>query len=138
MIAIIGSGISGLVMALELQQKGLDYILLEAANRPGGNINTIKKDGYTLECGPSTIMLDEELKKYFSDHSLDELLLDPDKISKKRYVVRNGKIAPLPSGPGSLLFGNFLSTSDKIAILKELFNKSTSEKNETVRSLPSR
>jgi monoamine oxidase len=39
-VAVIGSGVAGLVCAYELQRRGFDVILYEQANRPGGRVRT--------------------------------------------------------------------------------------------------
>ncbi|MFI9627242.1 flavin monoamine oxidase family protein [Streptomyces sp. NPDC052042] len=39
-IAVIGSGIAGLVCAYELQRRGFDVVLYEQANQPGGRVRT--------------------------------------------------------------------------------------------------
>jgi monoamine oxidase len=41
-IVVIGAGLSGLVTALELKRAGLNPTVLEARNRPGGRIETIR------------------------------------------------------------------------------------------------
>lgn len=41
-IAIIGGGLSGLYAAFLLEQRGIDYILLEARDRLGGRIAVAK------------------------------------------------------------------------------------------------
>ncbi|MFF7636873.1 flavin monoamine oxidase family protein [Kitasatospora sp. NPDC008050] len=39
-VAVIGSGVAGLVCAYELQRRGLDVVLYERANQPGGRVRT--------------------------------------------------------------------------------------------------
>ena len=48
-IAIIGGGITGLSLAAELEKEGKSFILLEAKDRLGGQIKTLKENGFTYE-----------------------------------------------------------------------------------------
>lgn len=51
-LIIIGAGLSGLTLAYLLQQQGVDYLILEARERPGGRIHTIYREGEApLEMG---------------------------------------------------------------------------------------
>ncbi|OTG83702.1 flavin monoamine oxidase family protein [Acinetobacter sp. ANC 4648] len=54
-IFIIGAGIAGLACAKELQAAGKNVIILEAKERIGGRIHSIKKDSHTFDLGASWI-----------------------------------------------------------------------------------
>ena len=136
-IGIIGAGISGLSLAYELQKRGVAYRLWEAAEQPGGYIQSrreISTTGkqYLCELGPNSLLGDADLLLW-----LDELGLTPDlvfsnPVSKARYIFRDGRYRKLPSGPPSLLFGNFFSWKTKLAILAERNNKTQSPSGETL------
>jgi protoporphyrinogen/coproporphyrinogen III oxidase len=52
-IIIAGAGMTGLSAAWYLEKKGYTNILiLEAGNKPGGKIETIREDGFMVEKGP--------------------------------------------------------------------------------------
>ena len=51
-VIIIGAGLSGLMLAYLLKQKGIQSLVLEANSRIGGRINTITgASGVTIEMG---------------------------------------------------------------------------------------
>ncbi len=53
-VVVIGAGISGLAAVYYIKQMcpKARVIVLESANRIGGKIKTVKRDGFTIECGP--------------------------------------------------------------------------------------
>jgi len=50
-VAIIGAGLAGLNCALTLQKAGLDIVVIEAADAPGGRVRTDQVDGFLLDRG---------------------------------------------------------------------------------------
>ncbi len=57
-VAIIGAGITGLSSAYFLKQQdpNIDVTIFEASNRPGGKIQSYRKDGYMIELGPESYL----------------------------------------------------------------------------------
>ena len=52
---IIGAGLAGLAAALELQERGEDFEIIEQKNRAGGVVGSVRKSGFLLERGPRTV-----------------------------------------------------------------------------------
>jgi phytoene dehydrogenase-like protein len=50
-VAIVGAGLSGLACARECAELGLDFLLLERAERVGGRVVTDAEDGFLLDRG---------------------------------------------------------------------------------------
>lgn len=50
-VAVVGAGLSGLACALTLQQNGVEVVVVEAAPRVGGRVQTDSEDGYTFDVG---------------------------------------------------------------------------------------
>ncbi|MBX9850389.1 MAG: protoporphyrinogen oxidase [Cytophagaceae bacterium] len=132
MVLIIGAGISGLSAAWHLQKHGMDYLLVEANDKPGGYIKTIQTEGYVLELGPNSILCDQEILDFFKDTKCDQQLVEAKPVSKARYIYRKGAYRKLPDNPASLLFSGFFSFSSKLKILAELFKKPENIPGETL------
>ncbi|MGQ0625679.1 MAG: protoporphyrinogen/coproporphyrinogen oxidase [Sporichthyaceae bacterium] len=53
--AVVGAGIAGLTAAYRLEQAGWRTTVLEAADHPGGRVETIARDGFLLDTGATAI-----------------------------------------------------------------------------------
>src|SRR5687768_15535 len=95
-IGIIGGGISGLVAAFLLKKKGFNVELFEKSAAVGGNIQTIKRDGFLIEQGPNSLLKSPRLVDLIKELKLETELLPANPSAKKRYVLQNGKLCPLP------------------------------------------
>lgn len=62
--AIVGSGFGGLAAAIRLQAAGLNTVLFEARDKPGGRAYVYEDSGFTFDGGPTVIT---------APHCLDEL-----------------------------------------------------------------
>src|SRR5437899_3238353 len=97
-IAIIGGGITGLVAAYRLREKGFPVTVYEAGERVGGVIQTVRQDGYLAECGPNTITeASPKIAELVRDLNLSERRLYCGAVAKKRFVVRKKRLINLPS-----------------------------------------
>ena len=52
---VIGSGFGGLALAIRLQSAGVDTVVVEARDKPGGRAYFWEKDGFTFDAGPTVI-----------------------------------------------------------------------------------
>lgn len=119
-IAVVGGGITGLTAAFHLQQAGLHPLLFEAGATPGGVIRTRAEAGYLIETGPNTLQDNTpEISDLIQALGLEEDLLEADPAAKKRYIVRNGKLEPIPMSPPAFLRSPLLSSQAKIRLFKE-------------------
>lgn len=131
--AVIGGGISGLTTAYLLHQKGLDVKVFEKELQPGGTIKSEKINGYLIEYGPNSALETTPLINTL----LESLGITDRKIyaansASKRYILKNGKLIPLPMSPVSFLKTKLFSASAKLRLLKEPFIKSKSNELETI------
>ena len=129
-IAIIGGGISGLAAAhriTELVPKA-ELTLFEAANRLGGVLETIERDGCLVERSADNFLTSRpggvELCKRLG---LAEQLLPTDETRRRAHVVRDGRLLPIPAGfylmsprrLGPILASPILSIRGKLRLLAE-------------------
>ena len=54
-VAIIGSGIGGLALAIRTQSAGIQTTILESRDKPGGRAYFWEKDGHIFDAGPTVI-----------------------------------------------------------------------------------
>jgi oxygen-dependent protoporphyrinogen oxidase len=130
---VVGAGISGLATAYALQKAGIATRIVEATARPGGVIQSVKRDGYLLECGPQSFSGNGTISAMCRDLGIleERVLADP---KAPRYVLIDGKLQYVPMGPG-LLASSFMSGGTRTAILRDIFGKSESpEPDESVAS----
>lgn len=63
--AVIGSGFGGLTLAIRLQAAGIDTVLLEKRDRPGGRAYVYQDQGFTFDAGPTVITAPNCLEEVF-------------------------------------------------------------------------
>ena len=130
-IGIIGGGISGLCTAYQLKKKGYDVLLLEKNKVCGGNIQTEKYGDFLIEWGPNSVLRSPHLLELIKEIGLIREIANANSISKKRYILRDGKLRTLPLSFFALLRNDFFSAQTKLKILCEPFVKSKSDENES-------
>src|SRR5688572_14502904 len=130
--AVIGGGISGLVTAYRLKKLGVDVTLYEADSRVGGIIGTDVRDGFVLEHGPNSLLASRPLLDLVEDLGLAGEVLMPRADGKTRFIVKDGRLTPLPSSVIGFITSRAFSTRAKIDVLKELFVGSKAASDESV------
>ena len=83
--------------AFRLKQRGVPVILYEAADRVGGVIQTVRRDGYLAEFGPNSILeTSPKISALVRDLGLESRRLYSDPAAENRYVVRGGRPVRTP------------------------------------------
>jgi oxygen-dependent protoporphyrinogen oxidase len=136
---ILGGGLTGLSTAHHLRKAGLDFILLEKADRTGGVIHTGKENGFVYEEGPNTgVVGNVEVLRLFRDLEGSCQLEEGTENVKKRYILKNGRWEALQSGPVSAITTPLFTLKDKFRILGEPFRAPGKNPEETLAQLVNR
>jgi len=122
-VLIVGGGISGLVCAHELRKAGVDALLIEASDRPGGAIHSEQREGYLLEYGPQSFSGTPPLLALCSELEIESAIVKAPPHAP-RYVLVGGALQPVPSSPPPFLTSNLISTRTKWAIVRDALGTS--------------
>jgi oxygen-dependent protoporphyrinogen oxidase len=127
-VAIVGGGIAGLTAAYELGQRGVSVRVLEATSRAGGVITTERVDGWVIDGGPDSMLV----QKPAAVALCRELGLADRLIStltpRTAYVLRDGRLHPLAEGSflgfplkfGALARSSLFTVGGKLRLASEL------------------
>lgn len=131
-VCVIGGGISGLCIAYRLKKKGFGVTLLEKNARCGGNIQTERDGDFLIEWGPNSTLVSNHLFELIAELGLLEEVAAANATAKKRYILKDGKLRPLPLKIAQIIGTDVFSTKAKLKLLREPFDKSKSPENESV------
>jgi oxygen-dependent protoporphyrinogen oxidase len=134
-IGIIGGGISGLTTAFLLKRKGFGVAVFEQSEKPGGNVQTIQKNGYTVEQGPNSLLKSPRLVDLVRLLNLENQVIAADDSANKRYILSDGKLEAM--GAKSFINGYF-SLKTVLSLAREPFVRSKSPEGESVAEFVSR
>ena len=131
---IIGGGISGLATAYYLNKGGVHATVVEKAAKLGGVIQTETRDGCLLEGGPDSFLAAKPWAlDLIAELGLQHQVIGSNDHLRVTYIVRDGKLVPLPDGlmmmvPTKLLpllRSSLLSWSTKLRMARELLRRPT-------------
>lgn len=95
-VLIVGGGIAGLSAAWELLQRGYRPVVLEATSRPGGVIRTESSDGFVIDAGPDSLLVQKPAAlSLCREIGLGDRLF-PTLTPRTAFVLRGGRLVPLP------------------------------------------
>ncbi|MHB1606509.1 MAG: protoporphyrinogen oxidase [Leptospirales bacterium] len=118
---VVGGGIAGLAAAMTLKKSGQTVRLLEARGYLGGAMMTVRDQGYLLEFGPNSLIAgpDEPIMAWIRNLGIERTILPASPSAKNRFILRDGKLFPVPLSITSFLSSSLLSWKGKLRILKE-------------------
>lgn len=124
-VVVVGAGISGLATAFRIYQvmPGAEITVLEQAERLGGTIQTLRRDGFQIEAGPngfldnkpSTLDLCRELGL------AGDLITASESSARNRYLFQGDRLQALPGSLTAFLKTDLLSWRGKWSLLMERF-----------------
>lgn len=136
-VAVLGAGITGLAAAHRLatraqQSSGmsLDVTVFDSADRTGGIIQTIERDGFLIELGPDSFITNKPgAIDLCRDIQFSDQLIPTDETWRRSLVLRDGRPMPVPEGfmlmapssPWAILTTPILSISGRLRLLSEAF-----------------
>jgi protoporphyrinogen/coproporphyrinogen III oxidase len=123
-VLIIGGGISGLTTAhaLSAQNRPGSCELWECSDRLGGTIGTDRVDGYSVDWGPNGFLDREPLTLRLVDEiGLKDRLEPASPKSANRFILKGGRLHPVPLSPLKMLVTGLLSPLERARVFCEPF-----------------
>ena len=97
-VIVVGAGIAGLTTAWALTRAGLDVLVLEQSSRVGGVIVTDIVDGFVIDGGPDSLLVQKPAAlELCRDLGIADQLVHTLR-PRTAYVVRDRRLVPLPTG----------------------------------------
>jgi oxygen-dependent protoporphyrinogen oxidase len=99
-VLILGGGVSGLATAYFLSRYAIPCTIVEKTHRTGGLIKTDVLDGCYLEAGPDSYIATKPAVTELADElpGLKEQIIESNDAARRIFVVRDGKLLPMPQG----------------------------------------
>ncbi len=104
-VVVVGGGLSGLAAAHRIHERSfslrrqIELVVVEAKDRVGGVIGTARFDGFTVEEGPDSFITNKPWGVEVCRRlGLGDQVIETDPSHRRSFVVRNGRLAPVPEG----------------------------------------
>lgn len=97
--------------------------MLEANERAGGLIATIRRNGFLFEVGPQCPRFPSSVWRIVQELGLESEFVAADRYAK-RYVLRRGRLHVAPLSPWGLVTTRLVGLTSKFRILSEVFRTS--------------
>ncbi len=119
----MGAGLTGLTAAWHLHARGHRVAVFEQSDRPGGAVMTVARDGWLMECGPNSVLESPAFDALVTGLGLTGEREYADPAAKNRYLVRGGRLLPVPMAPPKLITSPLFSARTKLRLLTEIFTR---------------
>lgn len=118
MIGVVGGGISGLALSHHLRKAGVEHVVLEAEEVPGGVMRTTSVEGIPLDLGPQRTRMTAEVRELVDAVGLaHEVLFAPEELPL--WVFKSGRLRRVPLTPREAVTTDLLGWGGKLRILAE-------------------
>jgi oxygen-dependent protoporphyrinogen oxidase len=104
-LVVVGGGVSGLAAAHRATEwarergRPLELTVLEAGDRVGGTIQTERREGFLVECGPDSFLSEKPWALDLCRRlAVEDRLVRTDDRFRRTFVVFRGRLHPLPDG----------------------------------------
>lgn len=127
-LVVIGGGISGLAAAWAARREAararrvLEVLVLERGPQVGGKANSVTRDGWLLERGPSGYLSGRpEMDRLVEEIGLADELVPANRAARVRFLYRAGRIRRVVPNPLALVTEGILSPVGAARMLLEPF-----------------
>src|SRR5688572_15145746 len=98
-VAVVGAGISGLACAHRLKElsaasrSALEIVVLDAASRAGGILETERRDGFVLEKGPDSFLSEKPAAVELCRRlGIERSLIGTEPSNRSSFILRNDRL----------------------------------------------
>jgi oxygen-dependent protoporphyrinogen oxidase len=115
--AVVGGGITGLAATQFLAERGVDAVTFEAADEPGGVIQSRTVEGRVVELGPQRMRRTPGVDELIEAGGLSGAVIEAEEAPL--YVYADGRLREAPLDVETFLRTDLLSWRDKLRLLAE-------------------
>ena len=98
----------------------MDPIVLEATERPGGVIATVRRNGFVFEAGPQCPRFPASVWALVKELNLEKEFVYGDPKAK-RYILKQGQLHPAPFSAVQIMTTRLVDLRSKLRFLGEVF-----------------
>jgi oxygen-dependent protoporphyrinogen oxidase len=113
-VLILGGGVSGLATAYFLSRYAIPCTIVEKSHRTGGLIKTDVIEGCHLEAGPDSYIASKPAVSELAEElpELKDQIIGSNDAARRIFVVRHGKLVPMPQGMIMMVPGEWDALED--------------------------